>query len=237
MWIKGKIKSFNHTRGFGFIEAEGKIQDVFFHITDLPQQHIEPRIGEAVSFVIVEDQGKFKAGHIKRTLDTLSVIPSSRSKANKVLSSHSSGSAGFGYRAFIGIMLVLVSIALGVYGYGQYQHYRIEKQRKTAQLILEQQRIVEQQRKALGNLPDQILSAQDKRNLDSHNAPRPSSLPEQNRSNTPLAATTTQFKCDGRTHCSQMRSYEEAVYFLKNCPNTRMDGNNDGVPCERQFSR
>ncbi|WP_420001954.1 excalibur calcium-binding domain-containing protein [Acinetobacter sp. LF10] len=43
------------------------------------------------------------------------------------------------------------------------------------------------------------------------------------------------FQCDGRTHCSQMRSYEEAVFFLRNCPDTEMDGNNDGEPCERQF--
>ena len=45
----------------------------------------------------------------------------------------------------------------------------------------------------------------------------------------------TQFSCDGRTHCSQMNSYEEALFFLRNCPNTQMDGNNDGEPCERQF--
>ena len=49
--------------------------------------------------------------------------------------------------------------------------------------------------------------------------------------------TANQFSCDGRTHCSQMRSYEEAVYFLRHCPNVKMDGNNDGVPCERQFGR
>jgi len=43
------------------------------------------------------------------------------------------------------------------------------------------------------------------------------------------------FRCDGRTHCSQMTSCAEATYFLKNCPNTKMDGNGDGVPCERQW--
>ena len=47
--------------------------------------------------------------------------------------------------------------------------------------------------------------------------------------------STPQFSCDGREHCSQMRSYEEAVYFIKNCPNTKMDGDNDGEPCESQF--
>ncbi|WOX06133.1 excalibur calcium-binding domain-containing protein [Microbulbifer pacificus] len=40
------------------------------------------------------------------------------------------------------------------------------------------------------------------------------------------------FKCDGRQHCSQMTSREEAVFFIRNCPNTKMDGDNDGVPCE-----
>ena len=42
-------------------------------------------------------------------------------------------------------------------------------------------------------------------------------------------------RCDGRTHCSQMTSCAEAKFFLKNCPGTQMDGNNDGVPCEQQW--
>jgi len=45
------------------------------------------------------------------------------------------------------------------------------------------------------------------------------------------------FRCDGREHCSQMHSYEEAKYFITHCPNTKMDGDNDGIPCERQFRR
>ena len=44
-----------------------------------------------------------------------------------------------------------------------------------------------------------------------------------------------QYHCDGRTHCSQMTSCEEATFFLNNCPGTKMDGNKDGVPCERQW--
>lgn len=43
------------------------------------------------------------------------------------------------------------------------------------------------------------------------------------------------FRCDGRTHCSQMTSCAEATYFLKNCPGTKMDGDGNGVPCERQW--
>ena len=43
------------------------------------------------------------------------------------------------------------------------------------------------------------------------------------------------YQCDGRQYCSQMTSCEEATFFINNCPNTKMDGNNDGVPCERQW--
>jgi cold shock CspA family protein len=43
------------------------------------------------------------------------------------------------------------------------------------------------------------------------------------------------FRCDGRTHCSQMTSCAEAKFFLKNCPGTQMDGDGDGTPCEAQW--
>jgi cold shock CspA family protein len=42
------------------------------------------------------------------------------------------------------------------------------------------------------------------------------------------------FKCDGRSMCSQMTSCREATLFLQNCPGVQMDGNGDGVPCEQQ---
>jgi len=44
-----------------------------------------------------------------------------------------------------------------------------------------------------------------------------------------------QHSCDGRRFCSQMTSCVEATYFLRNCPDTQMDGNRDGVPCEQQW--
>ena len=45
------------------------------------------------------------------------------------------------------------------------------------------------------------------------------------------------YSCDGRQHCSQMTSCEEAYYFLRNCPGTKMDGDHDGIPCEQQWCR
>lgn len=45
------------------------------------------------------------------------------------------------------------------------------------------------------------------------------------------------FSCDGKTHCGQMRSCAEATFYLRHCPNTQMDGDGDGVPCEQQWCR
>jgi hypothetical protein len=67
-------------------------------------------------------------------------------------------------------------------------------------------------------------------------------LAERTPASAPFTLTTTSqppasFSCDGRKYCSQMTSCQEATYFLKNCPGVKMDGNNDGVPCEQQWCR
>ena len=43
------------------------------------------------------------------------------------------------------------------------------------------------------------------------------------------------YACSGKIYCSEMTSCEEAKFYLRNCPGTKVDGNNDGVPCERQW--
>ncbi len=43
------------------------------------------------------------------------------------------------------------------------------------------------------------------------------------------------FRCDGRQYCSQMKSCAEAKYFLAHCPGVHMDGDKNGIPCERQW--
>ncbi len=53
----------------------------------------------------------------------------------------------------------------------------------------------------------------------------------------PARTVEKQFRCDGRKYCSQMRSCEEAMFFLRNCPDVEMDGDYDGIPCEDQWCR
>jgi len=70
----------------------------------------------------------------------------------------------------------------------------------------------------------------------------PKGYPSATQSNPPSpyprnSSVAGQYKCDGRTYCSQMTSCAEATYFLRNCPGVKMDGNNDGVPCEKQWCK
>ncbi len=43
------------------------------------------------------------------------------------------------------------------------------------------------------------------------------------------------FQCRGKIYCSEMSSCEEAKFYLRNCPGTKMDGDHDGIPCESQW--
>lgn len=48
------------------------------------------------------------------------------------------------------------------------------------------------------------------------------------------AQQSPQFQCEGKQHCSEMNTCEEAEFYLEHCPNVLIDGDNDGIPCERQ---
>ena len=54
--------------------------------------------------------------------------------------------------------------------------------------------------------------------------------------NTPQETSklSSRYTCAGKTHCSEMSSCEEATFYQQNCPGTMMDGDGDGIPCERQ---
>ena len=62
----GKIKWFNPTKGYGFIENDTGGKDVFLHVSALEKAGIETlQEGQAVSFEIGENKGKENAINIK----------------------------------------------------------------------------------------------------------------------------------------------------------------------------
>ncbi|MDK4530878.1 DUF1294 domain-containing protein [Kingella kingae] len=58
--FKGKIKSWNAERAFGFIETTDKKQ-VFFHIDALQSPQIKPIVGETVQLLAVQNEKGWKA--------------------------------------------------------------------------------------------------------------------------------------------------------------------------------
>jgi cold shock CspA family protein len=45
----------------------------------------------------------------------------------------------------------------------------------------------------------------------------------------------SELSCQGKRYCSEMVSCKEAKFYLRNCPGVKIDGDNDGVPCEAQW--
>ena len=129
------------------------------------------------------------------------------------------------------ILVSLILICAGFWGYEQYQIQQQDKSMKVEQLIQEQNKIIQEQRAAQGRLPEKVVYVPEEKQPRTLPEPRPQLQPAVSEQMSNL------YQCDGRTHCSQMRSYEEAVWFIRNCPNTKMDGDGDGIPCERQFGR
>ena len=63
----GKIKWFNPTKGYGFIENDAGGKDVFLHISALEEAGINTlKEGEEISFDIGENKGKENAINVKK---------------------------------------------------------------------------------------------------------------------------------------------------------------------------
>ena len=64
----GKIKWFNPTKGYGFIENDAGGKDVFLHVSALEQAGIDTLTeGEAISFDIGDNKGRENAINITKT--------------------------------------------------------------------------------------------------------------------------------------------------------------------------
>ena len=52
MSISGKVKWFNGTKGYGFIERDDKEKDVFVHSSAVQEANMELNEGDAVTFEV-----------------------------------------------------------------------------------------------------------------------------------------------------------------------------------------
>ncbi len=62
--MKGKIIKYFSRRGFGFISPEDSQDEIFFHVSSYPEQ-LEPEIGKALEFEMIDTPKGKEAKNIK----------------------------------------------------------------------------------------------------------------------------------------------------------------------------
>ena len=237
MQFNGVVKSYSDTLRCGFIAIEG-CEDLQFYLKDLPYNYITPTVGENLVFQVFTAEGKHLAKQILRSDLHIQLNWQQRLKAFiyglwvRYLSA-----SKVQQRLFVSAVLLFSVLFLSLLcsaGYMFYQQHQTEKAQ--SYMALQQQQIA-QQRALHGELPEQVLSEETKRQMEGkvHGSvkPREEHITQSiDKLNGRLPVALGKFKCDGRLYCSEMRSYEEALYFHRHCRGTRLDGNGNGKPCE-----
>lgn len=204
----GTLSRWIEERGFGFITPKAGGEDVFVHISALPRGS-RPEIGTTVSFEMeTAPDGRRRAVRL-RLPQTLALEPVERHRpSSRPHTEHHSPRPAHAPRS-----------------------HDARPRRQNSSLP----------RRALV-LAIAATAAyagatwfQERNAFAPPAAERAATRPQSSRE--PAQAAASPFQCDGRIHCSQMRSCDEAKFFIRNCPGTQMDGDRDGVPCESQWCR
>ncbi|WP_303842967.1 excalibur calcium-binding domain-containing protein [Aeromonas sobria] len=226
MRYQGRIASWNEARGFGFITPEQHDAEqatagergtgLFVHVTALQSDGRLPEQGERVTYLIGSGQdGKPRALQVFFPDRPLTLADAGRSAARAATSSASS-SAAPSFRAASQPPQPTATRA-------RINPYRRRKSSWRGKLI-----------------PLLVLAAlfsiYSRFSAESQDPwPTSSFSGSDSRLGEVSSQPAQSYQCDGRQHCSQMTSCEEATWFLQHCPNTKMDGEGDGIPCENQW--
>ncbi|NOT88819.1 MAG: cold shock domain-containing protein [Lysobacter sp.] len=219
----GTLTKWDADRGFGFVRLRDSGVDIFVHITAFPRSGRQPQVGDALSFEIV-------------------TATDGRKQAKAVTYDIPQGRADF----------TLAPIERKPNQQRPNEQASRPMPVRTSAPHPERRRQRESHRRSTGGLGTLIfavlliggLAFGYRKFLEYravavdtlHGRSAETSLAPTNPSHSaPGAAASPGYRCDGRTHCSQMRSCADATQVLQHCPGTQMDGDGDGIPCEQQW--
>ncbi|ABV35259.1 cold-shock DNA-binding domain protein [Shewanella sediminis HAW-EB3] len=211
---RGTLVRWNDEKGFGFIKPEaGNGKDVFIHISALKHMARKPMVGDAIQY-LTEQQADGKVKAIKASIEGVAVVAST-SKRSAPTSHHRSSHNSYSHTSN---------------SHNSKSHNRHSRQSKSSSVMLIPLVVI----LALGIFGFkryEALTAQSNTPVKVTNELSQQPATEQIKWTQPKET----FRCEaGKQHCSQMRSCAEAKYYQRNCPGTKMDGDSDGIPCERQ---
>ena len=81
--LRGKIKKYLSYRGFGFIEVEGKEDDIFFHISNYPRTAL-PTTGQEVEFSVIETPKGEEATNIQLIEKTAEIFKAEKEEKEAI---------------------------------------------------------------------------------------------------------------------------------------------------------
>ncbi|MDT3282737.1 excalibur calcium-binding domain-containing protein [Shewanella scandinavica] len=211
---RGVLVRWNDEKGFGFIQPEkNAAQDVFIHISVLKKMARKPIVGDSILFQTeVQNDGKRKA--VIASIEGVAVIAASatprshshiQSRNENFNFNNKSKAHSHSPRKSSFNTIIPLLIIVAIIIFGFKQYQEFNEA------------------PAIDEVP--VLTNEDIERMPMY----------ETKSRTQATATPS-FQCEaGKTHCSHMSSCAEATFYIQHCPNTQMDGDGDGIPCERQW--
>ena len=211
---RGVLVRWNDEKGFGFIQPENNVaQDVFIHISVLKKMARKPIVGDSILYQTeVQNDGKRKA--VIASIEGVAVIAASATprshshvqSRNENFNFNNKNKAHYhSPRKSSFNTIIPLLIIVAIVIFGFKQYQEFNEA------------------PAIDEVP--VLTNEDTQPMPMY----------ETKSRT-QATATPKFQCEaGKTHCSHMSSCAEATFYIQHCPNTQMDGDGDGIPCERQW--
>ena len=209
---RGVLVRWNDEKGFGFIQPEkNAAQDVFIHISVLKKMARKPIVGDSILFQTeVQNDGKRKA--VIASIEGVAVVAASattRSHSHIQSRNENFNNKNKAHyhspRKSSFNTIIPLLIIVAIVIFGFKQYQEFNEA------------------PAIDEVP--VLTNEDIERMPIY----------ETKARTQATATPS-FQCEaGKTHCSHMSSCAEATFYIQHCPNTQMDGDDDGIPCERQW--